>query len=414
MVEKKKRATSAVGDDLSISIPSLFRCPISLDVMKSPVSLCTGVTYDRSSIQKWLDGGHDTCPATMQVLKSKDLVPNHTLHRIIQIWSDSASAQLNDSLLSGEQARELITEMRKDSSSAVTVENLEKVAHFCAESEENRRYLVRLDGFLYLLVDLMCNVDDDLAKQALKITSEIVSMEESEARKIRQLVLNSVDCISSLLRFLSKGSLDAKIASAKVLEIIASDAESKLLIAEKEGVLPQLVKFVDQGTDSSLMEAVLSCLISLSMVKRVKVRLVRLGLVSCIAKLLTNTTSSLISIERMLKLLETLSSCNEGRKEICEDPACVPAILTKMMKVSKAATENSVTILWCVCYLFRDEMAQESVARNKGLTKILLVMQSNCSAGVRQMAGDLLKVFRVNSKSCLWSYDTETTHITPF
>nr|VDD28579.1 unnamed protein product [Brassica oleracea] len=37
-------------DDLYIAVPTFFRCPISLDVMKSPVSLCTGVTYDRASI----------------------------------------------------------------------------------------------------------------------------------------------------------------------------------------------------------------------------------------------------------------------------------------------------------------------------------------------------------------------------
>ncbi|KAJ6337259.1 hypothetical protein OIU76_007024 [Salix suchowensis] len=73
-------------DELCIAVPSLFRCPISLDLMKSPVSLCTGVTYDRSSIQHWLDSGHDTCPATMQVLSSKDFVPNLTLHRLINLW----------------------------------------------------------------------------------------------------------------------------------------------------------------------------------------------------------------------------------------------------------------------------------------------------------------------------------------
>ncbi|CAM8907550.1 unnamed protein product [Rhodiola kirilowii] len=116
----------------------------------------------------------------------------------------------------------------------------------------------------------------------------------------------------------------------------------------------------------------------------------------------------------MLKLLETVSSCKEGRREICDDRTCIPAILAKTMKVSRVATEHAVTILWSVCYLFRDEKAQEAVAMNNGLTKVLLVMQSNCQAGVRQMAVDLLKLFRVNSKSLLCSYDTKTTHIMPF
>ncbi|CAM8902120.1 unnamed protein product [Rhodiola kirilowii] len=412
MLEKKRAAS--VDNDLWISVPSLFRCPISLDVMKSPVSLSTGVTYERSSIQKWLDGGHNTCPATMQVLSSKDFVPNHTLHRLIQIWSDSAKGMLGDeSAASREQAREVIVEMRRDSS-ARTVKNLEKIAWFGADSDDNRRYLVRLNGFDSLMVDLIRNVDDEVAEQALKITAAVVSTDESS--DLKELLLKR-DCVNSLLRFLSKGSSsNAKIAAVQVIEIIARDSESKLVLADKEELLPQLLKLVDHWTDSSLMEAVLNCLISLSMAKRVKLKLVRLGIVATLAKLLTTTTSniSVISTERMLKLLETVSSCKEGRREICDDRTCIPAILAKTMKVSRVATEHAVTILWSVCCLFRDEKAQEAVAMNNGLTKVLLVMQSNCQAGVRQMAVDLLKLFRVNSKSLLCSYDTKTTHIMPF
>uniref|UniRef100_A0A7N0TRJ7 U-box domain-containing protein n=1 Tax=Kalanchoe fedtschenkoi TaxID=63787 RepID=A0A7N0TRJ7_KALFE len=412
MLEKvRKRAMSSFGEDLCVTVPSLFRCPISLDLMKSPVSLSTGVTYDRSSIQKWLDGGHNTCPATMQVLNSRDFVPNHTLHRLIQIWSESANEVLSASVPSKDQARELIAEMRRgsDSASATATEKLEQVARFGAESDENRRYLIRLDGFAALLVDLICNnADRDLAEQALKIAAATFSGEDSEARKLK-------DCVPSLLTFLqTSSSSDAKIAAAQVLEIIASDAESKTQISEHESLQTQLVKLVDQATDSTLLEAVLACLASLSLAKRVRVKLVRLGLVAKLANLLTSEKISVATTERVLKLMETVSSCEEGRREICEHPNCIPWILTKTMKVSTAATEHAVTILWSVCYLFRDQEAQEAVERNNGLTKILLVLQSNCAAGVRQMAGDLLKIFRVNSKSCLWSYDTKTSHIMPF
>ncbi|CAM8907551.1 unnamed protein product [Rhodiola kirilowii] len=241
MLEKKRAAS--VDNDLWISVPSLFRCPISLDVMKSPVSLSTGVTYERSSIQRWLDGGHNTCPATMQVLSSKDFVPNHTLHRLIQIWSDSAKGMLGDeSAASREQAREVIVEMRRDSS-ARTVKNLEKIAWFGADSDDNRRYLVRLNGFDSLMVDLIRNVDDEVAEQALKITAAVVSTDDSS--DLKELLLKR-DCVNSLLRFLSKGSSsNAKIAAVQVIEIIARDSESKLVLADKEELLPQLLKLVD-------------------------------------------------------------------------------------------------------------------------------------------------------------------------
>ena len=38
--------------------PSVFICPISLDPMQDPVTLCTGQTYERSNILKWLTREH--------------------------------------------------------------------------------------------------------------------------------------------------------------------------------------------------------------------------------------------------------------------------------------------------------------------------------------------------------------------
>ncbi|KAL4577989.1 hypothetical protein LXL04_014104 [Taraxacum kok-saghyz] len=49
-------------------IPSMFICPISLEPMEDPVTLCTSQTYERSNILKWFANGHFTCPTTMQEL----------------------------------------------------------------------------------------------------------------------------------------------------------------------------------------------------------------------------------------------------------------------------------------------------------------------------------------------------------
>ncbi|CAK9139607.1 unnamed protein product [Ilex paraguariensis] len=47
-------------------VPSVFICPISLEPMQDLVTLCSGQTYERSNILKWLSLGHYTCPTTMQ------------------------------------------------------------------------------------------------------------------------------------------------------------------------------------------------------------------------------------------------------------------------------------------------------------------------------------------------------------
>ncbi|GMI71105.1 plant U-box 23 [Hibiscus trionum] len=74
--------------DIDIEIPKYFICPISLQIMKDPVTAITGITYDRDSIEQWLLKAKTTnCPVTQQPLPTfSDLTPNHMLRRLIQAW----------------------------------------------------------------------------------------------------------------------------------------------------------------------------------------------------------------------------------------------------------------------------------------------------------------------------------------
>ncbi|CAI0428355.1 unnamed protein product [Linum tenue] len=429
-----------VRDDLYITVPSFFRCPISLDVMKSPVSLSTGVTYDRSSIQRWLDSGNNTCPATMQVLETKEFVPNDNLHRLIQIWSNSvrnnsassasAAEEAESAPLSPDKIQLVVKEIggeKKESGANCSLDALSKIASFAEESGENRRFLAKMDGFVAMLADLICSDDKELSPPVVEELAvrvlDLVSIEFGDFRELKRLILipkekspNSLP--PSLLRVMKQGrssSSQSRIAAVRIIQSIAIDAESKLALAESDGLLLHLVNSIAPQTDPSLVDACLSCLISISMPKRVKPQLVRLRTIAKLREILKSpSVISASTTEKALKLLESVSSCREGMAELCGDSACVEAVVRKAMKVSDAATEVAVTILWTVCYLFRDQKAADAVIRSNGLTRILLLMQSNCSPAVRQMSTDLLRIFRVNSKSCLSSYDTKTTHIMPF
>ncbi|MED6213555.1 hypothetical protein PIB30_094504 [Stylosanthes scabra] len=410
-----------VRDDLYITVPTFFRCPISLDVMKSPVSLCTGVTYDRSSIQRWLDNGNNTCPATMQVLHTKEFVPNRNLQRLIQIWSESLrhspdSPDRTDLVLSKDQVLAAFAHLQSRPDDRL--HSLAKIASFARDSEDNRKFLARIEAFVPALLGFLLNVHDDfefLEQVIMMLNLVLDKIEDREALK-KSMLKNqgSNSSLDSLLLILQRGSTDSKIASARVLQSLAMDTESKLLIGEKEGLISLVLRLIAPDKDPTVIENALSCLVAISTAKKNKLRLVHLGAVKAFSKLLTESSLSASAAEKVLKLLETVSSTKEGRVEICDDSTCVAAILSKVLKVSSTATEHAVTTLWSVCYLFRDQKAQEAVTKANGLTKILLLMQSNCSPPVRQMSADLLKIFRVNSKSCLSCYDTKTTHIMPF
>ncbi|KAK1388981.1 U-box domain-containing protein [Heracleum sosnowskyi] len=63
----KRRLSSQEITHTCISVPKDFSCPITLDLMTDPVIISTGQTYDRSSITRWMEEGHCTCPKTGQV-----------------------------------------------------------------------------------------------------------------------------------------------------------------------------------------------------------------------------------------------------------------------------------------------------------------------------------------------------------
>ena len=64
------------------NIPSEFKCPISLELMKDPVVASDGCTYERDSIQKWL-AEHNTSPATNEPLQSRLLFQNRALRNLM-------------------------------------------------------------------------------------------------------------------------------------------------------------------------------------------------------------------------------------------------------------------------------------------------------------------------------------------
>nr|AAO63423.1 At3g18710 [Arabidopsis thaliana]BAC42613.1 unknown protein [Arabidopsis thaliana] len=406
-----------------ITVPSFFKCPISLDVMRSPVSLCTGVTYDRASIQRWLDGGNNTCPATMQLLKTKDFVPNLTLQRLINIWSDSIGRRHNgDSpVLNPPSGREVPTkeEVNVLLERLMSLENLMKIVRFVKDSDSNREFLSKKMEFVPMLVDIIRTKKTkiELVIMAIRILDSI----KVDRERLSNLMLanDGGDCLTAILLAIQRGNLESKIESVRVLDWISFDVKSKLMIAERDGVLTEMMKSISitESSDPSLIEASLSFLITISKSKRVRSKLIAAKAITKIKDiLLTETLTNVAVTEKSLKLLETLSSKREGRLEICGDDngRCVEGVVKKLLKVSTTATEHAVTILWCLCYVFReDKTVEETVERSNGVTKLLVVIQSNCSAMVRQMAKDLIKVLKFNS-SALAAYETKTTHIMPF
>ncbi|KAJ7961626.1 RING-type E3 ubiquitin transferase [Quillaja saponaria] len=87
LLQLNKSLFSFKLQDILLSCPEEFRCPLSKELMTDPVILSSGQTYDRPYIQEWLEAGNRTCPLTQKVLSSQAiLTPNHILREMIAQW----------------------------------------------------------------------------------------------------------------------------------------------------------------------------------------------------------------------------------------------------------------------------------------------------------------------------------------
>ena len=61
-------------------------CPISLFAIADPVITCDGQVYERSAIEAWLQGGHETSPATTVPLLSLETLSLHLLRKAVEVY----------------------------------------------------------------------------------------------------------------------------------------------------------------------------------------------------------------------------------------------------------------------------------------------------------------------------------------
>jgi hypothetical protein len=75
-----------MNDPQPLPIPEEFICPITLEIMRSPLMCRSGVTFERSAILAWLQDHGSTNPLTRETLTPSGLVPNRALEARISAW----------------------------------------------------------------------------------------------------------------------------------------------------------------------------------------------------------------------------------------------------------------------------------------------------------------------------------------
>ncbi|OVA16197.1 U box domain [Macleaya cordata] len=406
------------NQSMEVTIPSHFRCPISLDLMKDPVTLSTGITYDRESIEKWIEAGNFTCPVTNQVLKNMDQIPNHTIRRMIQDWCVENRSYGIERIPTPRipiAPMEVFNILSRITSAIQRRDQIEcgglvqKIKNLGKESERNRRCIVSngagsvLSATFHAFASFGDNSAEKLLEEILSVLPWMYPL-DTEAKSY----LGSSESLRCMVWFTTSGSISGRRNAVLAMkEILSSEHRCKDFV-EIDGAIEAMFKLIKEPicpttTKSSLM--VIYYLISSS--EKIKSRFADMGLVSLLVEMLVDSDRSIC--EKGIGVLDGILSVKEGLEKGYNHVLTIPVLVKKLLRVSDLATEFSVSALLKLC---KNEKREEGGVLVEALQvgafqKLLLLLQVGCSEKTKEKLTELLKLMNLyrNRSECIDSMD---------
>ena len=383
--------------DLGVQIPYHFRCPISLELMCDPVTVSTGQTYDRTSIESWVATGNTTCPVTRAPLTDFTLIPNHTLRRLIQDWCVANRSFGVERIPTPKQpadpalVRSLLTQASSESNATHSrLTALRRLRGLARDSDKNRSVISSLNAREILLQVVFASMDSELSHESLALLV-MFPLGESECVS----VVSDSDRIAYLSRLLFHSSIDVRINSAALIEIVVAGTRSPELRAQVsnvdeifEGVI-EIMKNPISSYPRALKIGV-KALFALCLVKQTRTKAVSAGAAETLIDRLSDFEKC--DAERALATIELLCRVPAGCAAFAAHALTVPLLVKIILKISDRATEYAAGALLSLCS--ESEMSQRDAVAAGVLTQLLLLVQSDCTDRAKRKAQLLLKLLR--------------------
>ncbi|KAL6131236.1 hypothetical protein ACLB2K_069612 [Fragaria x ananassa] len=343
-------------------IPDDFRCPISLELMKDPVIVSTGQTYERSCIQKWLDAGHKTCPKTQQTLLHTAITPNYVLKSLIALWCESNGVELPKK--QGNKSKKPGCSV-SDCDRASIDSLLEKLARGRA---------------IPLLVELLSSPDPRTQEHAV---TALLNLSINESNKGAIVIAGAIHDIVEVLKH---GSMEARENAAATLFSLSVVDENKVQIGAA-GAIPALIKLLCEGTPRGKKDAA-TAIFNLSIYQGNKARAVRAGIVTPLMSLLKDAGSGMV--DEALAILAILASHQEGKVAIAQADA-IPILVEVIRTGFPRNRENAAAVLWSLC---TGDLQQLKLARELGAEEALQELTENGTDRAKRKAGNVLELLQ--------------------
>lgn len=371
----------------SVEIPSVFICPISLEPMQDPVTLCTGQTYEKSNILKWFNLGHLTCPTTMQELWDDSVTPNKTLYHLIYTWFSQKYLLMKKRSEDVQGRASEILETLKKVKGQARVQALKVLNQVVASHATARETVVSEGGVSQISSLLGPFTSHAVGSEVVAILVNLTLDSESKVNLLQPAK------ISLMVDMLNEGSIETKINCTRLIEKLMEEKDFRPETVSSHSLLVGIMRLVKHKRYKNGILPGLSLLRSICSHVEVRSLVVSIGVVPQLVELLPSLDPE--CLESALCVLDRLSSIQEGRLAFKDCKHTIPNMVRLLMRVSESCTEYALAILWSVCKLAPEECS--SAAVEAGLAaRLLLVIQSGCNPELKQRAAELLKLCSLN------------------
>ncbi|MQL75486.1 hypothetical protein Taro_007859 [Colocasia esculenta] len=377
------------------TVPEHFLCPISSEIMKDPVVLATGETYDRPFIQAWLNAGHRTCPRTQQVLSHSILTPNQLVRRMVSEWCESHGVDLppRDPLHDHDAADSAVTQGER----VQLVCLLDKISFpSIAEQKQAARELRLLTKRMPSFRALLGETPDALPRLLGLLSSAELhqhpDMQEDVVTTIlnisihdsnKKVVGDNPQAIPLLVDALTTGTMETRSNAAAALFTLSALDANKLKIGEAGSMRP-LVRLLDEGTPVAKKDAA-SAVFNLCMAHENRSRAVKEGAV----RVLLKTVAEQTLVDESLAILAMLASNPEAVEEMGSGGG-VPCVLSIIRDSTCGRNrENAAVILYAIC--INDRKKLREVREEEDLHGTVSQLAQNGTSRARRKAAGILE-----------------------
>nr|XP_009406325.2 PREDICTED: E3 ubiquitin-protein ligase PUB23-like [Musa acuminata subsp. malaccensis]XP_018681162.1 PREDICTED: E3 ubiquitin-protein ligase PUB23-like [Musa acuminata subsp. malaccensis] len=383
------------------NVPPFFLCPISLQVMEDPVTISTGVSYDRASIDRWLTVyEHHTCPVTNQHLTDLTLTPNATLLRLIQSWAACSTGCVAPAVAAtkpGFDVSEILGDLGDPAARADgKAKALNTIRSLVLDDDGNAAHMEKA-GVTSLVASLIARCEPSEALRNLvdpvvlidEATSVLHLLKPSPETLREVSERRNGELIANLASLLQRGSHQARVHAALLLrsiyEVVGDNLKARIPVDLIEGVV-EILK--DQNADRATTMALLAIMIEVLPHGKNRLKAVQAGAVAVTVELLVEESVDRRKCEAMLYLLELMCGRAEGRAELVGHPAGVAAVVAKLLSLSSGVTARAVMVLELVCRYCGGVM--EEMLQVGGVAKLFMLVQVEGNRRSREMAKGIL------------------------